>query len=452
MVCAIALGENDQTAPIEIDTAIMKVIGILLLINTTRAKPNLPRFVIDALDAAYHPLPFRDLVFHLAGVGVIEIEMVPTVALRHPDDFVRRIEIVGEEFAAVVVERLASLVEDSAGGAGLGIDGDDAQHLMAALIVQERETPRIGRPAHVLYAPRIGEQLILDWNFLARGHIEQMRLGEGDTVAGLEVIERVQLGLELVARRRLDEMDLVFLAFLRPQSHEFLAVGRPEHTPRIGIVRLAVLTQRQLFAAFTLAQIQVVILDENGPFAVGRVGATRAARPSSRRCIWLFLRGRRLGSRGFVFRERVGFQIAAPAFVFYTEAKNRAVFDKIKFLHRQVRGALLFVRGLRQRRGQTNIIEGGPAFALDRIHEDVFSRSVAQIVAIPEAIVIREPVRINAILEHLILRGRAEVPRTFVIWTRPLPLRRQHRDAEPESDNSSEQMTGWHGDVSRSRR
>ncbi len=121
--------------------------------------------------------------------------MVPAVAFGHPDDFIRLIEVVREILAILVLvvvdERLALFVDDGAGRARFRIDGDDAQHLMAALVVQKRKAPGIGCPADVLHAPRVGEQIILDRDFLALGHVEKVRFGDGDAVAGLEVVKRV---------------------------------------------------------------------------------------------------------------------------------------------------------------------------------------------------------------------------------------------------------------------
>ena len=54
-----------------------------------------------------------------------------------------------------------------AGLAGVGIDGDDPQHLMAALVVEERKAARVGVPAESVDAPRIGEEVVLDRDFLA---------------------------------------------------------------------------------------------------------------------------------------------------------------------------------------------------------------------------------------------------------------------------------------------
>ena len=48
--------------------------------------------------------------------------------------------------------------------------------LMAALVVEEREPRRIRRPANLVDAPGVGEQLVVDRDFLARGDVEQVRL------------------------------------------------------------------------------------------------------------------------------------------------------------------------------------------------------------------------------------------------------------------------------------
>ena len=42
---------------------------------------------VDAIDAAHDPGAFGDLVFHLPGLRIVEVQMIPAVAFRHPDDF-----------------------------------------------------------------------------------------------------------------------------------------------------------------------------------------------------------------------------------------------------------------------------------------------------------------------------------------------------------------------------
>lgn len=59
---AIACGELYQAGAIEIDAAIVNVVGILLRIDAAGAKPDLTLLVVDAIDSPHHPLPLRDLI------------------------------------------------------------------------------------------------------------------------------------------------------------------------------------------------------------------------------------------------------------------------------------------------------------------------------------------------------------------------------------------------------
>src|SRR5579875_1744927 len=116
-----------------------------------------------------------------------------------------------------------------------------------------------------------------------------MRLSDGDAIAGFEVIERVQLRLQLIARRRFDEINLVFLPLFRAQRNELFAVGRPKNALGIAIFGVAVLTQGRLFAGRFLAEIQIVVLDENRPLPVRRSGAQALAAAAPRRILLGFL-------------------------------------------------------------------------------------------------------------------------------------------------------------------
>ena len=82
-----------------------------------------------------------------------------------------------------------------------------AQDLVPALVVQEREPPGVGRPAESRRCSR-------DWGtghpsigISLRAARRTGAAGDGNAVAGLEVVVRVQLGLKLVAGRRLDQVD-----------------------------------------------------------------------------------------------------------------------------------------------------------------------------------------------------------------------------------------------------
>src|SRR5207244_9627356 len=98
-------------------------------------KPDLAFLVVHALDAAHHPGAAGDLGLDLAAAGVDQPEMIPAVALRHPDHFARAVEPVKEALVGVVHEGLALLVDQRARLAGPGIDRHDAEDLVPALLV-----------------------------------------------------------------------------------------------------------------------------------------------------------------------------------------------------------------------------------------------------------------------------------------------------------------------------
>jgi len=86
-----------------------------------------------------------------------------------------------EHLPAVVDERLALLVDHRARLAGRGVDGDDAVHLVAALVVAKREARRVRLPADVEIAVRrVGsrEQTVVDRHRAPAGNLDQARPAE----------------------------------------------------------------------------------------------------------------------------------------------------------------------------------------------------------------------------------------------------------------------------------
>ncbi len=196
--------------------------------------------------------------------------MVPAVALRHPDQLAAVVEIVQEILARVVDEGRALLVDDRANASAGGIDGQQPQHLVPALVVDERETTGVLGPADVVDAPGIGEQLVADRDVFPRRHVEQLRLVDGDTVAGLGVGDGVQFWLDLPRGRRLDEMHLAILALAGADGHELLRVGRPGEAVAVGVLLRAIVAQGELLAAGRVFRPDVVLLDEGRPSGAGR--------------------------------------------------------------------------------------------------------------------------------------------------------------------------------------
>ena len=109
--------------------------------------------------------------------------------------------------------------------------GQESQHLVSALIVDEGEAAGIGGPAVVFQAPGIVEQAMIDGDLLPAGDVEQFGPLNRQRVAGLDVGMRVQLRLDLIAGRRLDEIDLPLGALFRADGDQLL---RNRATRRAG--------------------------------------------------------------------------------------------------------------------------------------------------------------------------------------------------------------------------
>ncbi len=279
---AVAGREHGHAAAVEVHTAEVREVGILLPVHPAGSKPDLAASFVHVRHVLHDPRAFGDLILDLTRPRVVQPQVVPAVPLGHPDQFVIA-QPAAKELVRIADEGIAPLVDDRPRRARRRVDGHDAQHLMPALVVDERESRAVPGPADVLDAPGIGEQLVADRDLPAAGHVEQLRPWMGDPVARLEVVVRAQFRLQLVFGRRLDDADLVLLGRLRAQGDQLLRVGRPPQIAHVvTVVGASVLAKRELRAVLRGPQVEAVVLEDGGPFSVGRCGAApvlAAARP-----------------------------------------------------------------------------------------------------------------------------------------------------------------------------
>ena len=85
-VVGLRFGQTREARPVEVDAVVVDEVRVLAGVHPAPAEPDLPLLIVDARDAADHPLAPGDLVLHRARHAVEEIEVVPAVPLRHPDD------------------------------------------------------------------------------------------------------------------------------------------------------------------------------------------------------------------------------------------------------------------------------------------------------------------------------------------------------------------------------
>ena len=185
----VRLGQGRQPGAVEVDSVVVDEVGILARVHAARAEPDLARLLVGLDDAADDPVALRDLR-GAAGRAVIEIEVVPAVALRHPDDLLPVLDIVAVLLARIAEERLRLLGDDRSGFAAGGVDFNDAIHLVAALVVLERHRRAVLAPNERRHVIRVGEQRPVDDVLPPGFDLEDHRLLDVEHIARLGVHER----------------------------------------------------------------------------------------------------------------------------------------------------------------------------------------------------------------------------------------------------------------------
>ena len=140
-----------QTHPsitIEIDATVMNIIRVLMRIQAAGFKPDMAFFFIHLTDSTHHPLSLRELPLELPCLGIQEIEVVPAISLRHPENFPSFLHEIVRVFVGVINEGRTLLV-DQGGHRAIGHgNGHHTQDLMPPLIVEEGESLTGAVPSH----------------------------------------------------------------------------------------------------------------------------------------------------------------------------------------------------------------------------------------------------------------------------------------------------------------
>ena len=306
-VVGFRVGQTGEARPVEVDAVVVDEVRVLAGVHPAPAEPDLPLLIVDARDAADHPLTPGDLVLHRARHAVEEIEVVPAVPLRHPDDLAAVSRVVPELLARIGEEGLRLFRDDGPRGAGGGIRLDDPEHLVAALVVFEGERGTVLAPLEPREIEGIGEERVVDGQRLLALDGEDDRLLEVEDVARLGVEARRVLRLQLVLGRGLDVMHEAAVSRLHAIRRELLRVGRPRHRVEFVAVGLRPVgaEHRERLGA-RLADGDVEVGDHRFPLAVRRHAGlrVRGGRRAGRGRLPLLERadGRRLRAR--VVRQR----------------------------------------------------------------------------------------------------------------------------------------------------
>jgi hypothetical protein len=195
--------------------------------------------------------------------------MIPSVALGHPDDLFAVSDILSELLARVAEKRFCLFCYDGARLARRAVDLDDPVHLMATLVVLKRHGRTVFAPLEPRQIVRIGKERGVDEQLGFRGHVEDHRALDIQHVAGLCILERRVLWLELVFRRRLDVMHVTPIPWRDLVDGNPAGIGRPHERFRVVIPTLRTIrAQQRDAAAARFANRQVVVVDQRLELAV----------------------------------------------------------------------------------------------------------------------------------------------------------------------------------------
>src|SRR5262249_11177371 len=135
---AITLGKRRQACAVEVNSIELNEIGILTGVLSTGPKPYLTVLLIDSVNAADDVIPLCDLVLDPALLGVNQVKMPPSVALRDVNHFVGFFQPV-YVFQTQALrmsgpnERIALFINQIVDSAIVRIDFNDSITLMAAI-------------------------------------------------------------------------------------------------------------------------------------------------------------------------------------------------------------------------------------------------------------------------------------------------------------------------------
>ena len=111
-------------------------------------------------------------------------------------------------------------------------------------------------------APRVAEKRLVERDLFLPDDVEQMRLGLGNLVARFEIAVRMQLWLQLILGRGLDEIDNVLLGLLMTETNQFPPVGGPLKIALITVALHTVRRQSDFLAVLAETKPNIVVLDE----------------------------------------------------------------------------------------------------------------------------------------------------------------------------------------------
>ena len=228
--------QSRKTSAVEVDLVTMHVVGIFALFHPAGTEIHNAVRLINKIHRTHRPLALGNLLPHLSRFAVHQVKVFPSVPLAGPQDFFSIIQVSAEVLAVIVLiplQRLiinecgAGFIDQSACFAGARIHFHHAIKLVAPLVVFKREPARVFPPLNRLHLKLIGKKRTIDLALFAIGYFEEHGLIERKHVPCFRINHGRVNRLELICRRRLDIVDLAFVAGTNPVDRDVFRIRRP---------------------------------------------------------------------------------------------------------------------------------------------------------------------------------------------------------------------------------
>jgi len=269
-----------HVAAVEAYLVVAHQIGVFILVHPRCREIDHATLLVHVFHPSDKPFAFGNLSglrrddasLLVGGAQVVEVDVVPVVALRGPKQLLAVIDGLSPQ-SRIVDKCLRPLLDDGSQVAGLGTHRQQLVQPVPALVILHRDLPGVGCPLKplegilVLYGPGVG------LHPMAGGNVDDGGPVLGQLVARLGILLLVKDGLQPVGGRRLHIVGIPFGHLIALAYHDLAGVGAPRNIAAVIAPDGTVLREHTLLGigAAHFVHHNVVSLDPRLALAVGRL-------------------------------------------------------------------------------------------------------------------------------------------------------------------------------------
>ena len=205
---------------------IMYQIWILIPIHATSREIDFSLLFIHTLDAANKPVALCNLSDNLRLLHIVEIEMIPVVALAHPEQLLAILDKLTPQ-TTIVHEGIGTLFYHGTQFASFSIHRQNLIEMMPTLVVLHRHLLAVWCPLHPFQFILVFYLMPVSLHLLSGSHIDDDRIVLWQGIARLGILLLVENRLQLVGRRRFHIVSIALLYRHSLAYEDVLAVWAP---------------------------------------------------------------------------------------------------------------------------------------------------------------------------------------------------------------------------------